>query len=221
MGDGRAVGKALGVALGQPHVALLIDGVVDLLVGDECDGHAHGVEFRVAEESVQRHGAAAAPTPRADTLAVDYGEGVEHRPDTGRLVHRREDSDLTVDRLAPLAAARGRRAAIVEAGHQVAALREQQVPQVSAASPAILHRLACGLTVDVHQERVDLRRVEVGRRHHPAIHLDAVADVDPKDLDGSSGNRVDGGLHLGIVLEDAPDLVIGQRHQVGARHPLP
>ena len=221
MGDGRAVGKTLGVVLGQPHVAFLIDGVVDLLVGDGCDRHAHGIELRVAEKSVQGHGAAAAPAPRADTLRVDEGEGVEHGPDTGCLIHRREDADLTVDRLAPLAPARGGRAAIVEAGHQVAALRQQQVPQISSASPAVLHRLACGLTVDEHQKRVDRCRVEVGRRQHPAVHLDPVADVDPKDLDGSFGNRIECGLHLGIVLEDAFDLVTGQRHQAGARHPHP
>ena len=121
-GQRRALAVAFGVVGGQPHIALLVNGVVQAHVGDRRDGDARGVEVGVAEQGVESHGPAPAPTPDAHPLRVEVGPGSQHVFEGGRLILRGENAHLPVDGFAPVVAARCGRAAVVETHHHVALL---------------------------------------------------------------------------------------------------
>ena len=127
----------------------------------------------------------------------------------------RSAADLVEHRLAPVAAARARRAAVVHARDDVALLREHQVPEPAAAAVCVAHRLVRRLAVHVEQHRILLRRVEVGRLHHPRVELDAAADVDLQELDRPLLECRELRLERVVVDERARDLVRRQPHQVG------
>ena len=96
-------------------------------------------------------------------LASMYGPIGHHAANRRRLVGGRQDADLPVDRAPPRATARRGGATAVDAGDEVASLRQHQVPQMSIAAPAIHDGLPGGLRIDVHQQRIFLRR-----RRNPA-----------------------------------------------------
>ena len=221
MGNRRALEEAFAIALGQAHVPLLVDGVVELLVGDRCNCDTHRVDLGVSEEEVQCHRTAATPAPNADALAVDERELLEHRLDPRRLVGRGENADLPVNRLAPLAAARRRGATVVEAGDDVALLREEQVPHPGAPPPSVQDRLPGGLAVDIDQQRIPLGRVEIRRPDHPAVDLEVVGHGGTESLTRRSDDGVECLLDIGVVFEYPLYRVIRKRHEVGPWHVLP
>ena len=98
------------------------------------------------------------------------------------LVVGGQHADLVKNRLAPGPAARGGRAAVVEAHDDVAVLSEHLVPEVVAAAPAIEHSLAGGLAVHMHQQGILRIRIEIGRKQAPAVEGDVVSDIDTEEL---------------------------------------
>ena len=71
IGDWRTFAVAFGVVLRGVHVAFLIDGVVESLVGNEGYGYAGVEHVGIAEHAVEGLAAAAAPSCNADAAEVD------------------------------------------------------------------------------------------------------------------------------------------------------
>ena len=71
IGDWRTFAVAFGVVLWGVHVAFLIDGVVESLVGNEGYGYAGVEHVGIAEHAVEGLAAAAAPSCHADAAEVD------------------------------------------------------------------------------------------------------------------------------------------------------
>jgi hypothetical protein len=75
----------VGVLLRDTHVAFLVDGVVEALVGHRRYRDADFVDIREAEHRVERVRAAAAPSPDADAIAIEVGVLRQQRAHRGRL----------------------------------------------------------------------------------------------------------------------------------------
>ena len=215
MGDRRSLFEPFGVDLRRAHVAFLVDRVVQSLVRHVGDGDARVVKLGVAEHHVQRHRTAAAPSPDAHAIGVEVRAIGQHGAQPGGLVSRGHHADLPVDRLAPVAPARGRGAMVVHAGNDISLLRHQQVPHVGIAvgAPVVDHRLAGRLAIDVHQQRVALLRVEVRREHHPRVERHPVADIDGEEFDVALRRGGQVGAGAGIVDDHLPVGMVGQGDQ--------
>ena len=218
-GQRRALPIAFGVVGWQAHVALLINGVVEAHVGDRRDGDARGVEVGMAEQGVERHGPAAAPTPNADALGVEVRTRGQHVLEGGRLILRGENAHLAINRFAPVVAPGCGRAAVVETHHHIALLGEHPVPELAGSAPLVLHGLSGRFAVNMHEEGVFLRAVEFRRQHAPAVDFNAVTHRNPEELRG--GNFQGGQLlaDLLVVGQHPNRLVVGQGNELGlGRH---
>lgn len=111
----------------------------------------------------------------------------------GGLFGRMQDADLAMDYLAELAAAWRHRATIIDARDDVALLSQQPMPHPAFAGPAVPHRLAVRLAIDVDHQWIFLvgLLVEVGWLQAPRIKLDSVADVHARELDGRLFERIE------------------------------
>ena len=139
-------------------------------------GHAGGIHARRPEHQVERHRAAAAPTPDAEACRV-HPRPTSDGACGARLIIGREHTDLAIDRLAPVAPAQRWCAAVIERDHRVALLRQHQVPQIER-EPVVNRRLAGRLTVHIEQHRIVHCRVEVSRIHDYTIECRAITGVD-------------------------------------------
>src|SRR6185437_12097564 len=173
---------AVGIAFGQAHVSLLVDRVVKSLIADKCDGNGRLAEVGMAEDGVQAHRPATAPTPDAHPARIDEPPALLQGSNRLGLVLRREDSDLAIDALAPGTPSRARCPSVVDARDHEAMLGEHPMPEVIPTAPLIQHRLTGGLAVDVDQERVTLRGVESRRLEAPTIKFGPVLDRDPEEF---------------------------------------
>ena len=170
MDDPRPV--ALGVVLRQTHVPLLVDRVVELLVGDGRNSDTHLIEIGEPEHRVQRVRAAAAPSPHADAIGIDECVPCRKSPDRGGLVFRRQISHRSVNDLSPFGTLRSRSAAIVERHDDVTGFGKSPMEEHAAPAdptPPVEHGLIRGLTVDEYDDGILARRIKVGRLHDPAI----------------------------------------------------
>ena len=165
--DGRAVLIALGIVLRSVHVAFLIDGVVEALVGHESHGNARLEHFGIAEHAVERLAPTAAPACDADALGVDEGELACQVENASCLVFAGKGAHLAVDALAPLPATRGCSTAILDAHHDVAQAGQILMPR--AARPHILHGRTGWLAIHVDNHGIFLAAIEVVRLDHPGI----------------------------------------------------
>ena len=133
------------------------------------------------------------------------------------LVRRGQDADLPVDRLAPGAAAWRGGTPVVDAHHDVAALRQHLVPQGVVATPAVEDGLARRLAVDVDEQGVAPTGLHLGRLDAPAVELDSAADVNAEELRRPAR---EGGHRLalpGVGGEDPDPRVLGKADEVGER----
>lgn len=183
-GDGGAIIVAIGVVFGQRHVAFLVDGVIEALVGNKGNGHSCAIELGMAEHHVQGHGAPAAPSPDAHAVSVEIGARLQDFPAGRGLVLGGEDPDLLIDRFPPGASAGRGSAAVVDAHHHVSLLGQHEMPEISITTEAVEHGLAGWFSVDIEEKRVFLVRVEVWRLDAPGIEFDAVPDRNPEELHG-------------------------------------
>src|SRR6202034_202070 len=111
--DGRPIEVAIGRR--QAHVAFLIDGVVEGLIGDR-GGSDSGLDLAwVAEHFVESGRAAAAVSPHADAGGIDPGMALFEGSDGLRLLLRIEQANPAVDRLTPGATAGSGGSFIIEA----------------------------------------------------------------------------------------------------------
>ncbi len=198
----------------QPHVALLVDRVVEPLVGHRRHRHPHLIEIRRAEHQVERRRSAAAPPPHPHARRVDVRELLREPAHTVRLIRARQHSDRPVDAPPPRAPARRRRAAIVDARNYIPLLRQHQVPQIVAARPLVDHRLPRRLAVHVEQHRILLRRIEVRRGHHPRIEQRAVARGHAHELHLPPRERRELRAQLGIVRQRPHHRMTRQPHDL-------
>ena len=83
--------------------------------------------------------------------------------------------------------------------------------KAAAVGPAVRHRLRRRLAVDVHEDRIPLRPIEVRRRDQVAIHADAVAGVHGEALGGGIEGAVDLRFHRRGVGHASDHFVVGQR----------
>src|SRR6266550_3717226 len=74
------------------------------------------------------------------------------------------------------------RAAIVDARHDVAALRQHLIPEIVLPAPRIRDRLGARAPVHVEEHGIARRRIEIRRLDEPGVELDAAADVDLPEL---------------------------------------
>ena len=164
----------------------------------------------MAEQGVEGHGPAATPSPNADALGVEVGPRGQHVLQCRGLVLRGQDAHLPVDRFAPVMATRCGGAPVVETHHHVALLGEHPVPELAGSAPLVFHRLPSRFAVNMHDERVFLRAVELRRQHAPAVDFDAVTHRNPEELRG--GNFQGGQLlaDLLVVGQHPNRLVVGQ-----------
>ncbi len=190
------------VLLRQAHIALLVDGVVQPEVGHGRHCHPGSIDFRMLEHQVQGGGAAAAPAPDRHAGRIDVRPAADDLACCRGLILRGDDTDFVVNRFAPLAAAGRRCAAIVDAGDEIPLLRQKLMPEHAAAAPAIEHGLAGRLAVNIKEQRVFLRRIEIRRFHHPAVQDQPVADIDAEEL-RLNPERLDFPPQLGIVGQHA------------------
>ena len=189
--DRRADAVALGVVLRQPHVAFLVDRVVEPLVGHRRDRHADLDRRRDSGTSRSACSSRRRSSPRSPTrVAIDErvprGESrARPRPDPAttdrRPCRRRPCATPRPSAPACRGCRRWRRCS--------PAFGERAVEEHAVAAPAIDDRLARRLAVHVEEQRVLPCGIEVGRLHHPAVERHAVADVDREELDRRASAR--------------------------------
>ena len=199
------------------HVALLVNRVVQPLVGHRRDAHADLIDVRIPEQRLQRARSAAAPTPDRDPRGVEVGPGPRERAHGIGLLVGREYSDLPVHHFAPGPAFGRRRAAVVHAGDDVAQVRDHVVPQLARPAPPLRHRRAGGLAVHVHQHRVGPGGIEIARPDHPAVERGAVGKRDLEEFCGAGDQRSHGRLERHVRDERPDHLTARQAHQLGGR----
>src|SRR5690242_13692063 len=99
--------------LRQTTVTFLVDRVVKTNVGNRRNRNTRLVNIRIAKHRVERGRAAATPTPNPDAGRIDKWPLRNHTRRRG-LIAGVHDAHLAIDDLAPRAAARRGRAAIVD-----------------------------------------------------------------------------------------------------------
>ena len=85
------------------------------------------------------------------------------------------------------------------------------------AAPGVLDRRARGLSVNVDEQRVLFRRIEVRRLDAPRVELDAFRNPHAEELGGRTRQRGDPFLELLVLLQHADLLVVRQRDELGDR----
>ena len=118
--DGGAIFVTFGIVLWRVHVAFLIDGVVESLVGHERYGYARLEHFGVTEHTVERLAATTAPACDADAFGVDEGKLTRHVEDALCLVLAGESAHLAIDAFAPFSSTWSCCTTILDAHHNVA-----------------------------------------------------------------------------------------------------
>src|SRR5262249_60444660 len=98
------------------------------------------------------------------------------------LVECVADGYLRVNGFSPGSAARGRRAAVVDADDEISLLRQHRMPHLGSASPRIEHCLPPRFAVDVKERRVAFLWIEVRRFDYPAVELNAITDRHAEEL---------------------------------------
>ena len=187
------------------------------MLGTEADGDTRGVEVGIAEQGVESHGAAATPAPNAHPLRVEVGPGGQDVLQCRGLVLRRQDAHLSVDRFAPVMAARRGGSSVVETHHHIALLREHPVPELAGTAPLVLHGLSGWFAVHMDDEGVLLRAIELRGQHAPAIDFDAVTHRNPKELRGGHLQSGEFFSDLLVVGQHPNGLVVGQGNELGLR----
>src|ERR1043166_1345074 len=130
MRHGRAAAVVLFVVLWQSHVSLLINRVIEMLVGYRRDRHSHLVNVRIAKHLVESHRAAAAPAPDRNPFRIYKGPALDHSG-CCRLFFSSQHTNFSIDDFAPGAAFRRRSAANVKAHHDVSMLSQHLMPEVA------------------------------------------------------------------------------------------
>src|SRR5258708_17127439 len=99
----RTKAICFGVRMGEAHVTLLINGIVEPHIRDRRYGNSHFEYVRVSKQAVERVGCASAPAPNCDPRRVEIGPFAE-RPNRICLVLRRNNPYFMVHGPSPGAA---------------------------------------------------------------------------------------------------------------------
>src|SRR5688572_10113773 len=95
----------------------------------------------MTKQRVQRRRTAAAPTPDTDARRIDK-RPLRDRTRSRSLIARVNDPHLAINDLAPRAATRRRRAAVINTHHEITLLGQHRMPHPIAAAPTIEHGLS-------------------------------------------------------------------------------
>ncbi len=207
------VARAVRRRVQETHIALLVNRVVEALVRHRSYGHPDPIDVGVTKHRLQRARSAAAPAPDRDARRVEIVARSREGTHRVRLLSARQNADRAVDHFSPRAAARRRRAAIVHGGHYVALIRDHVLPQVTPA-PGVLGRLTRRLAVDVHQQRIDPRGVEICWLDHPTIDRDSIRHRHLEEFTGTGDDRCHRRPLFGVVDECPHDPTRRQLHQL-------
>src|ERR1044072_9210797 len=109
------------------------------------------------EQGVQTHEPAVAPTPDSYPTRI-HVRTLGQRPRSHGLVPRFQHPQLAVDRFPPFASERGRCPMVIDAGHEISALGEHEMPQVIS-SPEVLHRGGPRPAIYMEEEGILLRGI--------------------------------------------------------------
>ena len=181
--SGRARLVALGVRLRRPHVALGVDRVVVLPVGDRRPGDGGAEDVGGVRDRVEGQVAAVGPPRDADPRRVDERQGPQVL-DPGELV-------LELD------PARGRGGSALSKAVPRAAMPRLSSDQTrkprlasrwakgEAAAQAFVTVWACGPAVDAQDDRVALRRGRSRRLEQGAVERRPVLRLHLEQLDGA------------------------------------
>src|ERR1044072_2098703 len=216
-GDRRALLPLFGMILGQPAISFLVNRVVVMQIGHWRDRDSRRIHVRVTKHSIQCRRTTAAPTPDADASRIDKSP-LRNRTSRSRLVAGVHDSHLAIDDLAPGTTTRRRRAAIVDAHHDITLLREHLVPQAISTTPTVHHCLSPRLAINVEQHWITFLAVEVMRLHHPAVELNAVTNIDFEKLRRSLFQLREPILRLLVIDERSCHCVLRQGHDLSHRN---
>ena len=97
MRDRRALRIALLILRWQPHESFLINRIVETLVADKRDRDTYVVDVGISKHRVQRHLAAAAPTPARNPTHGQVRPFRDQRSDSLRLIGGSLYADLSID----------------------------------------------------------------------------------------------------------------------------
>ena len=180
----RARLVALRVVLRGAHVALGVDRVVVLPVGDRRSRDTRLEDAGRVRERVERQVAAVGPAGDPDP-ARGRRSGSDFRyVDAHELVLELDPAHVEVDRELEGGAARGH-PAVVELEDQEAAAREQAVERRDVA-PAVRHGLRVRSAVHAHDHRVAACRVEVGGLEQRAVERRPVRGLELDPLEAAA-----------------------------------
>src|SRR5262249_12719384 len=146
-------------------------------------------------------------------VQIDSGVHLAERTKSLRLLFGRENADIAIDGLAPGTAAWRGSPGIVEAEHEVSEGSNVAVEEGAVPAPAVERGLPRWFAVDVHQDRVFLRRIKVGRLDHPTVYHDTVAGIDLEELRRRCEELRDLLLGFCVIAAHTCGLVIWQRHK--------
>ncbi len=212
--NGRADLIPFGIVFRQAHVAFLVDGVVELLIGHRRHRDTDLEDLRVAEHAIQGVRATATPPPDSDALGIDKGVLAGERPDCSRLISGGVFANGAVDDLSPGRSFGRWRTAVVEADHYEARVGHGPMKQHPVASPAIHHGGSRRLSIDEDEQWVAPTRIEIARLQHPGIERDACLDLSLEELHRWHDDVAKSARQLGVVFQDAHGLMPGKAHQV-------
>src|SRR5439155_6429378 len=152
-----------------------------------------------------------APAPDPDPRRVHVRQPADRARRRG-LVLRLDHAHLPIDQLAPGATPRAG-ATIVDAGHDVAALRQHLVPEIVLPAPGVRDRLRSGPAIDIKKDGIAGRRIEIRRLDEPGVELDAAADVDLTELGRAEPQTGDFRFERGVVHDRADQMNLRQAHE--------
>ena len=163
----RIVVIARGIFLRRAHVALRVNGVVPLPVGNRR--HRNGIAKHLIslEDAVGRHVSPVAPAEDADFGFV-YKGLFRQIVGGSNLVFRLVLAQLEVGHFLELLAPRAR-TPVVHADDHEALLGQHLKPPVILPAPTVHDRLAARTAIDVHEEGVFFCGVKIRRLDHIAV----------------------------------------------------
>ena len=86
--------------------------------------------------------------------------------------------------------------------------------------PSINNRLAGRLSVNVKEQGILLRRVEIGRLDAPGVQQYAIANIYTKEFCRTLLQLIQLGSKFRVVCQDLYGLVLRQANQLGNRRPV-
>src|SRR6185312_928160 len=132
----------------QSHVAFRVDGIVVVPVSHRRNGHS-GFEAARVRHRVAGHEAAIAPSPPAETIAVELRETIQCLIERSELVVEFDFPKLVPQRSRELLTAKAH-TAVIDTKHRDAVMRKNLIEEEARRSPVVLHLLRLRTAIRIH-----------------------------------------------------------------------